>query len=233
MWSALGALLGAGLMSGGSILGSSIGASSSDYAAAKSYDAAMKTNELNYQMFKENQSWLERMANSAHQREVQDLRAAGLNPILSATGGSGAAVPSLASPSMVSPGSPVADKAALFQGMVSDIIKSVSTASGVAEKWAKTEKAIAETKQTEKITDKEVGKRHLPAYLHDQITSNAGNLSNAGRQVMGILSDLTRAASNNFKVFKQTLFNNFRQEERFQQQINLTPYNTAPRSGLE
>lgn len=48
-----------------------------------------------------NRDWQELMSNTAHQREVQDLMAAGLNPILSASGGNGAAVTSGATASGV------------------------------------------------------------------------------------------------------------------------------------
>lgn len=41
----------------------------------------------------------ERMANTSHSRQVSDMRAAGLNPILSATGGHGAGSPTVGAPS--------------------------------------------------------------------------------------------------------------------------------------
>lgn len=62
--------------------------------------SAKKSFKYNQRLIQMQQNWQERMSNTAHQREVSDLRAAGLNPILSATGGSGASVGSASAPSV-------------------------------------------------------------------------------------------------------------------------------------
>lgn len=69
---ALGSIIGSGMFSGKN--------------TSRSY------NDMLYDVNMTNAQWRhdEYMANSAHQREVNDLRSAGLNPVLSATGGNGA-----------------------------------------------------------------------------------------------------------------------------------------------
>lgn len=57
--------------------------------------------EFNAREAEKNRQWQEYMSNTAHQREVADLKSAGLNPVLSASGGNGAAVTSGATASGV------------------------------------------------------------------------------------------------------------------------------------
>ena len=82
---------GAGIISAGSI-----------YANKQNLDYSRWKNNVDWAIASQNNATQIDMANTAHQREVRDLRAAGLNPILSA-GGNGSSVPSLTSPEMSTP----------------------------------------------------------------------------------------------------------------------------------
>lgn len=63
-------------------------------ANAASAAASAKQYDFNAREAQKTRDWQERLANTAHQREVKDLLAAGLNPVLSAMQGSGSVTPS-------------------------------------------------------------------------------------------------------------------------------------------
>lgn len=108
----MGALAAANI--GGSVIGGVMGAVGQN-----------QQNQANIGLQNASENWMEHMSDTSHQREVSDLKAAGLNPILSANGG--ASTPS-APP--VSVGSPVG---AGLAGMESGLSSAIQLAKGMKD----------------------------------------------------------------------------------------------------
>jgi len=84
----------------GGAIGAGIGAAATVYGAHTAANAQRASNEMNYKIWQEQRDWQGHLAANAHTIEVADLRKAGLNPILTATGGKGAPVPNPTAPTM-------------------------------------------------------------------------------------------------------------------------------------
>ncbi len=123
--------------------------SSADRANAWSAEQAAITRDFNSREAAKNRDWQEYMSNTAHQREVQDLLAAGLNPVLSATGGNGASVGSGSSASASVPSAQKAEAQNASSAIASILgqVLAAQTAQTNAILSAETQRAIAE-KQT-------------------------------------------------------------------------------------
>lgn len=164
-------LLAASLVSGaGGIFGQMM-------ANSANKDLQNAANETSIRLAAENRQWQEMMANTAHQRQVKDMKAAGLNPILSATGGSGAATPS-------------GNVANIGAAKVEDVLgKGVSSAMAAASLTKDLEQKDAQIRLTEES-------ERQTASQTDLNTINAYRLANENRAVNPkVEASIARAAA--------------------------------------
>lgn len=116
--------------------------------------------------------WQERMSNTAHQREIKDLQAAGLNPVLSAMGGSGAPVTSGATAAGYSPpsGAKGDTDTSLAPALVSLIGASMTAQASMAN-------AALSARTQESVADKYNAMSELVARIQQETTLGAANIS--------------------------------------------------------
>lgn len=133
--------------------------------------SAQEAMKFNHDEAELSRLWQERMSNTAHQREIKDLQAAGLNPVLSAMGGSGAPVTSGATASgYTSQGAKGDTDTSLVGALVSLLGSSMMAQASLAN-------TAMSARTQETVADKYTAMSELVARIQQETTLGSAQIS--------------------------------------------------------
>uniref|UniRef100_A0AAU8AXN2 DNA pilot protein n=1 Tax=Dulem virus 147 TaxID=3145624 RepID=A0AAU8AXN2_9VIRU len=149
-----------------------------------SAEQSAKAMEFNAAEAAKNRDWQEMMSNTAHQREIKDLMAAGLNPVLSAMNGNGAAVTSGATASGVVGSGSKANADTSASGAIANLLGSILAAQTQIQASnisARTQEAVADkyTAMSQIVAEINAAAGIKQAGIHAGATRYAADQSNA------------------------------------------------------